>query len=119
LNCALSRNQAARCSCRGRGALPAVSGDCRLDCSTAQRFRTEFLAHTDSNRFPDTGLCPNSQPHSYSDSEGSHQNHFQPNPDANAHSNTDPDTIVSRFKCHTNSHANARASSCVALAALA
>jgi hypothetical protein len=109
--------QNAKCHCRNCGVLLA-SDRCRFTCSTSQRFRTKFLSHADPNGFADTRFRADTQPDSYRDSEGSDQNHSQPNADSNSH--TDPDTNaarLSRSECQTNSHANISACGCISLGA--
>jgi hypothetical protein len=79
-----------------------------MACSTSQCFRAKFLAHADSDRFPDTRLCADAQPDSYRDSQRSNQNHFQPNADPNTKSHSHANAIVSGAKYHANSHAYTR-----------
>lgn len=76
--------------------------------STAQRFRAKPLAHADSVRFADTGLRPNPQPDSYRDPERSDADQSQSDADSNPNSHSDPNAIVSRSECHTNTYANTR-----------
>ena len=79
-------------------------------CSTSQRFRAKFLAHADTDRFPDTGICPHSQPDSYRDPERSDADQSQSDADSNSNSDRDSDPNapgLSRSECHTNTNAGA------------
>jgi hypothetical protein len=62
LDCAHSRSKDAQCSRPNRRVLLNPSDCCRLDCSTSQRFRAKFLAHTNSYGFSDAGFCHNAKP---------------------------------------------------------
>ena len=104
--------QDAGCLAVTAAVLLVVPGDCRLGCSTAQRFRAKFLAHADSHRFADAGLCPDPQPDSYRDSERPDAHQSQPYSKSNSNSDRDSNTNavrLSRSECHTNAHANASA----------
>ena len=109
--------QDAGCSCRNRGRLLVVPGDCRLGSSTAQRFRAKFIAHADSVSisFADAGLCPEPQSDSYRNSEGSDAYQSQPYSKSNLNSDRDSNTNaarLSRAECLTD----ANASVCIPLA---
>lgn len=102
--------QDAGCSCRNRGRLLVVPGDCRLGSSTAQRFRAKFIAHADTVCFADAGLCPEPQSDSYGNSEGADayqsQSYSKPNPNSNRDSDTNA-ARLSRAECLANANANA------------
>lgn len=115
LSCALFLGQDASCSCRDHSVLFAVSGDCRLDCSAWQHFRTNLLAHANSDRFTHTGLCANPEPHSYRDAEVPDAHQSQPYSKSNSNSDGDTNATVPRSECHTNSHTNATACGYVAI----
>jgi hypothetical protein len=89
--------------------LLAVSGSCRLLWSTSKRFRTKFLAHTDPDRFADTGLCPNAQPHSYGDPEVPDAHQSKSDADSNSDRDSDTNAIIAPSEYHTNSYANTSA----------
>jgi hypothetical protein len=97
--------------------LPNPSDCCRLDCSTTQRFRAKFLAHTNSYGFPDAGFCRNAEPDPDRDSKGPDAHQSLPDTESNSNSDrdTNADAIISRSECHANTYANA----CLRLAFLA
>ena len=104
--------QDAGCSCRNRGRLLVVPGDCRLGSSTAQRFRAKFIAHAElvSIRFADAGLCPEPQSDSYRNSEGADAYQSQPYSKSNPNSDRDSDTNaarLSRAECLADANASA------------
>jgi hypothetical protein len=108
LGCAISTGQYGKSSCCGGGLLLAASDCGRLVCFSSQRFRAKFLAYANSDSFPNTGLCANSEPDSCCDSEGAdaHQS------ESYAYSNCNPESDAigfSRSECHPNSHANTSA----------
>lgn len=108
---AISMGQDAGCSCRNRGRLLIVHGDCRLGSSTAQRFRAKSLTHADTHRFPDAGLCPYPQSQSYRNPKRSDDDQSEPysksNPNSDSHS--DPNAPgLTPSECVADTHAASR-----------
>jgi hypothetical protein len=80
-----------------------------MDHSGARYFRAKSIAHADPDRFADTGLCSDSQPVSYCDSEGADPYQSEPNtqPHSESDSHTISNAIISRPEYHTNAYADA------------
>ena len=78
--------------------------DRRLGSPTAHGFRAKSHAHAHTDRFPDTGICPHSQPDSYRDPERSNADQSQSDADSNSNADcdSDPNAPVSRSECHTD-----------------
>ena len=105
--CAISLGQDAGCTCSDRDVLHRVSGDRRLCGPAAHGFRAKSLAHADTDRFPDTGICSHSQPDSDRDPERSDADQSQSDADSNSKTDrdSDPNAPVSRSECHTDAYA--------------
>lgn len=81
-----------------------------MGCFTPWRFRAKLISHADSDRFSDSGLCSNAQPHPYRDSERSDtyqsQSYSEPHSDSR---DSDPNaTGLSGAECFADANAGTR-----------